>query len=305
MLSDSSYVLQTLNSNLYFLRTLREFSINIQLSFLPNNIEYINAAKDFSNRIAELIEILMKYANDNVTKEALDNEIFVTPYTLDTELLTEKLFSIDIDTTITEKQLELRPGFNENPSQDIVEELKEVNRKALILVNNFINFCQNIIFRLSENDLFSYSYISLIEAMITEANLYKINLERLISNDNINPGFVVDYEYLFSNLLRQYSSFIRGLVDPKNADAILRAGGFSSEFSLIANEYKKIVASPEVQLELKERTIDTVNRFQIFLSSLIEDLLESKTYFIVEPTFLDNILTSANYFMYVLTTSLN
>jgi len=39
MLSDSSFVLQTLNSNLYFLRTIREFATNIQLSFLSNNIE--------------------------------------------------------------------------------------------------------------------------------------------------------------------------------------------------------------------------------------------------------------------------
>jgi len=304
MISDASFVLQSLNSNLYFLRTIREFAINIQLSFLENNNEYIDTARDFGDRAEELITTLMRYANGNVTKEALDNQIFVTNYTLDTELLTEKLFPISIDTTITEEQLKLTPGFSQNPPQELILELNEVNRSALVLVTNFINFCENIISRMSNNDLFSYSYISLIEAMLTEANLYKLNLERIIARNSIDPSFISDYEYLFNNLLQKYSSFIRGLVDPKNAEAILRSSGFSSEFALLANEYKNSIINPEIQSELKQRTIDTVDRFRTFLSQVIEDLLDSKTYFIVEPTFLDNVLTTANYFKYTLTSFL-
>ena len=303
MLSDASFVLQTLNSNLYFLRTIKEFAINIQLSFLENNSEYIETARDFGDRAEELISTLMRYANGNVTKEALDNQIFVTNYTLDTELLTEKLFSINIDTSITETQMNLTPGFSDNPSQEILNELGAVNKSALVLVTNFISFCENIISRMSNNNLFSYSYISLIEAMLTEANLYRINLERIISRNSIDPSFIADYEYLFNNLLQQYASFIRGLVDPKNAEAILRASAFSSEFALVASEYKNAIVNPEVQSELKERSIDVVDRFRDFLSGVIEDLLEAKTYFIVEPILLDNILTTANYFRYALTTS--
>lgn len=303
MLSNESFVLQTLNSGLYFLRTIREFAINIQLSFLENNGEYISTAKDFSDRAEELIGDLMVYANGNVTREALGNQIFVTDYTLDTELLTEKLFSIDIDTTITVEQQELTPGFSQNPSQSLINDLKTVNKSSLTLVTNFISFCENIISRMRKNDLFSYSYISLIEAMIVETNLYKLNLERLISGNNIDPSFKADYEYLFNNLLQRYTSFVRGLVDPKNAEVILRAGAFSSEFGLIANEYKNAIINPDVETELKERSLDTIDRFREFLSQVIEDLLNSKIYFITEPTLLDNILTTANYFKYTLLAS--
>ncbi|MBQ7137039.1 MAG: DUF2935 domain-containing protein [Bacilli bacterium] len=300
MLSEESFVLQTLNSGLYFLRTIRDFAINIQLSFLENNSEYISTAKDFGDRAEELIGDLMVYANENVTKEALNNQIFVTAYTLDTELLTEKLFFIDIDTTITEEQSKLAAGFTQNPSQTIIDELMRVNKSALTLVTNFISFCENIIARMSNNDLFSYSYISLIEAMMTEANLYKLNLERLSAGNNIDPSFKADYEYLFNNLLQRYASFVRGFVDPKNAEVILRAGAFSSEFGLIASEYKNAIVNPNVAEELKVRSIDTIDRFRDFLSEVIEDLLDSKTYFIVEPILLDNILTTANYFKYTL-----
>lgn len=301
MLDDISYVSESLNSGLYFLRTLREFAINIQLSFLENNIEYIEAARDFGKRAEGLIQEFLEYANANVSNEALDNQIFVTDYTLDTERLTEKLFPIDIDITITEKQLELTPGKPIQPSEEVLRNFEDINRRSLVLVTNFIDFCKNIISRMSNNELFSYSYISLIEAMLTEANIYRNNLERIIDKNNIDPTFISDYEYLFNNLLRQYASFIRGFVDPKNAIAILRAGAFSSEFSLIANDYKNVILNPESQAELKERSIDTIDRFRMFLSSLIEDLLSAKTYFIVEPTLLDNILTTANYFKYTLT----
>ena len=300
MLSDSSFVSQSLNSNLYFLRTIREFSTNIQLSFLSNNNEYIETARDFSDRCEELIGILMKYAKGRVSKEALNNQIFATNYTLDTELLTERLFGIDIDTSITEQQLNLIPGVDNNPSGDVINELTEVNQSSLVLVTNFISFCQNIISRMSNNDLFSYSYISLIDAMLAEANLYKLNLERIIARDTINPTFIVDYQYLFNSLLQKYSAFIRGLVDPKNAEIIVRAISFSNEFAFLASEYKTAISSPEVEEELNNRSLEAVDRFKIFLSNIIQDLLDTEAYFIVEPIFLDNILTSANYFSYTL-----
>lgn len=302
MLNDASFVTQTLNTNLYYLRTIREFAINIQLAFLDNNQEYIEAAKDFGERSEELGRILMKYADGNISMEALDNQIFVTNYTLDTELLTEKLFPIDIDTTITEAELKLTAGAANNLSNEMINELNEVNRSALVLVTNFIDFCENIIERMRNNDLFAYSYISLIEAMLVEANLYKLNLNRIISRDNISPTFVIDYEYLFNNLLQKYASFIRGLVDPENAEVIIRAGAFASEFNLLASDYKNAVINPEVQSKLTKRSIDTVDRFKNFMSGIIEDVLEARTYFIVEPIFLDNILTTTNYFKYALTT---
>lgn len=298
MLTDTEFVVQTLTSNLYFLRTLREFATNIQLSFLTDNIEYIEAAKDFGLRIEELGRILMKYASGNISQEAIDSRIFVTDYTLDAELLTEKLFNIDIDTTITENELALTAGIPTNPSEMMIRELTEVNNRALVLVTNFIDFCKNIIDRMSNNELFSYSYISLIQAMLVEMNLYRTNLTRLIAREDINPGFVVNYEYLFNNLLQQLSSFIRGLVDPKNGIVIIRASAFSNEFGILANQYKEAIANPETQADLEERTLDALDRFREFISNTIEDVLDSSTYFIVEPIFLDNMLTTANYFKY-------
>ena len=303
MLNDTSFVIQTLNSNLYYLRNLWTYSTCIQFSLLSHNEEYKITATDFALRSRDLLHILIKYANGNVTKEAINNQIFVIPYSLDCELLTEKLFHIDIDTNITEQQLQLEPGIPNNTSQEMINELDKVNREALVLATNFIDFCNTISEKMKNNELFSYSYITLIEAMLMEMNLYKGNLERLISRDTINPTFIVDYDYLFNYLLYLYASCIRGLVDPSNAATVIRAISFSSEFSLLASEYKNIALNPDTQEKLETRTQDTLDRFRKFMSEIISDTLSSKSYFIVPIILLDNIYTTANYFNYVLISS--
>lgn len=300
MLNDVDFVSQTLTSNLYYLRTLREFATNIQLSFLQDNSTYIDTARDFGKRSEELGQILIKYADGNVPKEALDNNIFVTDYTLDAELLTEKLFNVDIDTDITEKELTLTAGIPNNPSREMIEELNSVNKRALVIVTNFINFCEDIIQKMDNNELFSYSYISIIRAMIVEMSLYRTTLERLISRQSIDPGYVVNYEYLFNNLLQRLSSFVRGLTDPSNDIVIIRASSFANEFGVLANEYKEAIANPDNAIDLEERTLDALERFRTFISDIIEDVLNARIYFIVEPIFLDNILTTTNYFKYIL-----
>lgn len=302
-MSDASFVLQTLNSNLYYLRTIREFALNIQLAFPMKNKEYIETAKDFFTRCENLSQNLLQYANGNVTKEALDNQIFFTNYTLDCELLTEKLFSVDIDTTITEKEMKLVPGFTKEPSGEIVEALMEINQKALVLIKNFIHFCESIISQMESNELFSFSYISIINAMLIEAGSYQFNLERIIARDSLTPSFVSDYEYLFNNLLGEYASFIARLVDPKYKDESRAAEEFSDEFHSLAEQYKSSLINPSTQSELKKKSKDTTKRFQEFLIQIIQNLLDSKLYFIIEATFLDNILTTANYFQYALTTT--
>ena len=62
----------------------------------------------------------------------------------------------------------------------------------------------------------------------------------------------------------------------------------------------KDVSSPEKEKLLNDETIDYMTNFISFLSKLIERILNKQLYFIVEPLFFDNLLTEANYFLYLL-----
>ena len=72
MLSDSKFIENSLISNLYYLRTLREFCARVQLSLPSNYKEYIDIAGKLAKQCEELGSKIMKYANRNIPSVALN-----------------------------------------------------------------------------------------------------------------------------------------------------------------------------------------------------------------------------------------
>lgn len=300
MLSDDRFVQESLITNLFYLRTIREFCINIQSSFFKNNESYINQAEEYAIECGKLAEKYLSIANSNINEFALNSQILVTDYTLDSEYLTEKLFGVSINTEFTKKELALIPGANPDPSEEMINQLEEWNLQASSLVSAFIEFCTKIVTAQVTNELFSYSYPSLIFYMIEECSLYYRKLDQLIQKLDTNPTTVLDLEFWFNQSMRQQALFIRGLVDPSYEDVYRLAASFTVEYNQLLSDYQTTALTPENQQMLTDRSIELVQRFQTFIKELITNVLNAKLYFIVEPIFLDNMLTEANYFLYQL-----
>ncbi len=111
MLTENEFYIQSLRDHLYYLRAIRQFCITIELSFYKNNLSYIEKAKTFAQNCEKLILEAISYTNGVVSKSAIDNEIYVTRYTLACEELTRKLFGIEINTTLTNKELSFQEGL--------------------------------------------------------------------------------------------------------------------------------------------------------------------------------------------------
>ena len=80
MLSDSKFIENSLISNLYYLRTLREFCARVQLSLPSNYKEYIDTAGKLAKQCEELGSKIMKYANRNIPSVALNSDILTRFY---------------------------------------------------------------------------------------------------------------------------------------------------------------------------------------------------------------------------------
>ena len=300
MLSDILYGQQSLIDNLFYLRTIREFCVNIELSFYSNNKNYSEVANNFKTGCEELGTIAIELADNKIPTRVFESGSFVSNYTLDTELLTEKLFDINLNTDLTIKEMNL--NTTNNTVSFTSEELKDIsslNDKAITLANNFIDFCTDILSSLKNNDLFSYSYPLFYNYMIDETTLYMNDLKRIQSKSGADPTFVTSYEYWYSNSMMQACKFIIGLSDPAQEALITNADNYRKIFSKQMDLYKD-VSSPEKEKLLNDKTIDYMTNFISFLSKLIERILNKQLYFIVEPLFFDNLLTEANYFLYLL-----
>lgn len=300
MLSKVNFVQESIAINLYYLRTLREFCLNIQTSLVPFEKGYISKAESIALSCERLGNDITSFASGMVSKEALDYQIYVTQYTLECEKLTEKLFNIDIDTGITEKELQLKSGEPKTVSKEMVDSMKRINAEAFSLADEFSKLCTEIVDKMEINELFSYSYIALTRFMIYETELFKSGLERLIQQFQIDPSSAANYEFYFNNSMRSIAIFIEKLVDPINEDIFDKAKWFENSFNEAEETYKTTPLTPDNQKVLTEKETLLVKEFHNFMEECIKKLLAREVYFIIEPIFWDNMYTQINFFQYIL-----
>lgn len=300
MLSEVNFVQESIAINLYYLRTLREFCLNIQTSLVPFEKGYISKAESIALSCERLGNDITPFASGMVSKEALDYQIYVTQYTLECEKLTEKLFNIDIDTGITEKELQLKSGEPKTVSKEMVDSMKRINAEAFSLADEFSKLCTEIVDKMEINELFSYSYIALTRFMIYETELFKSGLERLIQQFQIDPSSAANYEFYFNNSMRSIAIFIEKLVDPINEDIFDKAKWFENSFNEAEETYKTTPLTPDNQKALTEKETLLVKEFHNFMEECIKKLLAREVYFIIEPIFWDNMYTQINFFQYIL-----
>ena len=300
MLTEREFFIQSLRDHLYYLRTIREFCITIELSFYKNNENYIKMAQDFANKCDELGRDAISYTGGFVSSEALNSGIYVTEFSLPCERLTEKLFGIKIDTAFTEQELNLKAGINESINDNVISGIKTLNEKALTFANNFSKFCEEIRNKLDNNSLFSFSYSDFFSYIFDEINTYIQDLERIIRMEGYSPIYAVGYEYNFVTTLQKTARFIRDWVDVKSVDVFDMANYYVNSFGEIIDKYLKASISPEVQEELSSETSMILVDYQDFLNGILRRLINKELYFITPPVSVDNIYTSVNFYIFTL-----
>lgn len=303
MISDATFISQSLINHLFFLRTIREFCLNIQLSFYQNNQNIIEIAESFGKRYEELGMEAINLANGRIPNQILESDSFVTKFTLDVELLTEKLFGVDINTNLTsdENNLTGYTSFSDIEfDNNILSRISNLNKNGIELTTNFIDFCKYLINSMQSANILSRSYLLIYIYMIEESGLYLRDLERLQEKTSADPTYIINFQYYFSNSMIRAAQFIIGLSDPNQTSIIMNADNYRKAFSSLMKRYQKVTVSPDTLKVLNEEGINLVENFIAFLSRIINGIINNNYYFIVEPVFFDNLLTEANYFLYLL-----
>lgn len=297
MLNNQEFIEESLILNLYYLRTLREYCARIEVSLPEKYQEYIDESKNLAKRCEEIGKELLEISNNKIPERAISSGIFITKYTLDAELLTEKLFEIDINTDLSIIEENLKPG-NVPVNQEIVRKLRELNEKIIALANEFIEFATNLYVKTNNQEVFTFYYNSLNNYLIEEIKLYVTNLERLNQNLSTDPSFITDFEYYRNSFLYVISTYIRGEIDPVYEDIWNTANDFTKEFKNIVLEYQNMKMTPENQKNMTKNSLELAKRFKLFLEECLEQLLKKELYFISAPITKDNALTAVNYFIY-------
>ena len=300
MLTEEEFYEESIDANLYYLRTLRDFCINIELSFYGDN-PYKGRAALLARESQDLGREIVTLTNGKVPSKGLNYQIFYTEYTLPIERLTEKLFNLNLGTDITEMQLKLTPTDTFEVNDELITTLTSFNDRATSIANEFINLAREIRDEMTSNNLFSYSYPTMYNFMIITIELYIGELNRLKERIRKDPIIALDTEYGYNITAYEITSFLRGLIDPNATSYIEVLNNILNEiYPELLEDYNSLPLSPENQQNLTERSIAVIRRIRLLISNMLRDLLDAKLYFIIEPLAIDNFYRNINYFLYAL-----
>ena len=296
MIENKEIAYESLANHLYFAGSIRSFCSTIGLTFFKNNQDYIDRAIKLGYRATDIINETITLMDKDLAGDVIKSDVYITPYTKELDMLTEKLFDISLEIQV-DKDLELLNSrdiitFNE----EYIKKIDTLNNKAISLIDDFKDFCSEIKTKLDNGELFSYSYPDFFNYMYDEISVYGRDIERILSKNDYTDFYLSEYNYYFNNLLQESALYIRGFLDTIHQDIFDMASFYIDAFNNLIERYLK----GEDSLLLGNDTEKLVLEYKTFVSKVIDGLLNSELHFITPPIVLDNFLTDINVYLFIL-----
>lgn len=292
-MTKEEYIKRSLELHLFFNRIMKEHSFFLEAAFMEKDAEFKRIANDFQNGFSDILEEAIRLADGNISQEFLNSEEIVTKNTLQAEMQSSTLSGIGIRTNITEKELKLKSG-NTYATEDLVNHISNINRRVLPMIENLIDFKNNILNQVLSCKMYTANYPLLITHIMNEARMYYNLLKRVESKQLFTDDYIYEQELFWNNIMKEHAQFIRGLLDPSENELILTADRYADEYNNIMKNYGN---NPLYLLNtsLKE-TID----FRTFKLAGEEGILACKIKSIIIPLLADHVLREANHFIRIL-----
>ena len=296
MLNDKDIFNQSLVNHMYFSSSIRSFCTIIGLTFFKNNQDYIDRAIAIGREATEIINKALEYMDKDLAKDVIKSDTYITSYSLDLSLLTEKLFDIDLEIAVAKDKEILNTRNNYTINEEVMNKVFKLNEDAERLINKFLSFVIEIRDKLNIGELFSYIYPDYFNYMYQEVSVYQRDLARIKTKDDYTNFYINEYNYYFNELLRKTGEYLRGFLDTTHQDVFDLLSYYIDAFSKLIEKYLK----NKNDFTLTEETERLVSNYKKFITDIIERLLKSELYFITPPISLDNFLTNINVYLYII-----
>lgn len=301
MLSDKEYVIHSLETNLFFLRIVKEHLIFAAASLPPRDRRITAQLVSIKNSTELLLSETIELADRAVRQEVLASDELVTDYTLDAERATQFLTGIPINTDLTRRELELRGLKKGRSIEGLQRNISVLNRKAIAMTKAAIAFKRKLLKNISECRAFSYTYPTMLEHVIEEAEYYVMLLDKLEKRDALDSmKEIIQQEINWNHIMGEHSKFIRGYLDPEEEKLFRTADAFVMEFDRLMKKIEKAAGCPELLEEVTEESLKIVIELRNFKEQGVEGILDCSIKSIILPLLADHVLREANHYIRLL-----
>lgn len=297
MLSDESYVRQSLELNLFFIRIMKEHSFFLEAGFTPKNPDLSREAEGFKNEFTKLLAETISLSQGIISREVLASEEIVTPYTLNAERATEFYTAIQINTNLTQAEHSLGSNMMHANIPLLTQRVSELNQMTINATTALANFKDKLLKDVLSCRVFTLNYPLLIDHILREARLFINSLVKLQNRTVVDLSQeAIENEAFWNRIMAEHSKFIRGLLDPTEEQLFNTADMFGKEFDALTKEalalQTQIGPLPQVTLESQRATAE----IKTFNQQGTQGLLECKIKSIILPLLGDHVLReSARY----------
>lgn len=293
------YATLSIETHLFFARIMKEHALFLEAGFPCCEKEWIEEAENFRKSFEELLQDTLKIAEGNIHEAVLRSNELVTEFTLPAEERTEALSGIPINSRITKATRSLRGGCKDEEDCALNRRVMQLNERAHRLLNGLIRFKEQILCKMKEGRLYTANYPLLIEHIMREARLYRDILEQLLSNRRISYQRFYETETFWNQIMMEHAWFIRGLLDPSEAQLIETADNFSKDYALLLETARKQDCRANA---LTEKTLKETLKYRDFKTAGTKGILDCEIASIILPLLADHVLREANHYIRVLET---
>ena len=293
----TNYVRASLENHLFFGRIMKEHSLFLMAGFPAAETNYVNEANWYRDMFENALREAVQLANGNVGEAVLDSGEVVTEYTETAERQTSRLSGVPIDTQITRAEQRLRAGRMEQPSRELVLQVRRLNQRMMQLVGGLIGFKEKILREVLSCNLYTTNYPLLIEHILREARLYlqilrDLETGRMPNRDNRNT------EDFWNQIMMEHAEFIRGLLDPTEEELMETADELAEDFRELLEQARQ--QDMRVGDALTRRSIEKTEEIRNFKAAGTRGLTRCEIRSIILPLLADHVLREANHYLRLL-----
>ncbi len=296
MLSEHEFIQSSVEINLFFQRIMKEHLFFIETNLQPIERGLINEARILKENFEELLAETTYYANYIVTNQVIESHELVTPYTLKAEEITSKLTGANINTLITDAELQLSGSQNNDYTNELHNLIYDLNNRTLNLLNKVITFKEKIL-NLSLNcSIFITVYDEMIVHDINEAKHYQKVLNAIQNKKTINETICNELNF-WNHIMEEHALFIDGMLDPTE-------NTLKKEAKSLANNFEKLVKECIDVTEnlILNNSINSVENLRNYKITATEKLINCNLKSIIPPLLADHVLREANHYLRLLKT---
>lgn len=295
------FVRHSLELHLFFARIMKEHSFFLEVAFTPRDSNYTQKADEFRREFDRLLGEVVSLSNGVVSNSVLQSGEVITPYTQNAETATSYFTGIRIPTELTQMEANLMGGGLTGFNPMMEERVYLLNRKAMALISDLIQFKSNILSNVLSCKMFTLNYPLLIDHIMREAKLYLTMIQRLQNREVVNlQQEAAEQEIFWNRIMAEHAKFIRGLLDPTEEQLFEAANNFGNEFDQLTREAVMALNSTVPLQQVTEDSLAATQAIRDFKVQGTQGILDCKIKSIIIPLLGDHTIREANHFIRLL-----